>query len=77
MGNLIAFMIFTLVGGLVVYLTLVTDFSMANMAWDFSRRVNSVALALNAIPGANVIFSVLIVLFLVFLVRQVIKSKNE
>ena len=76
-GNLIAFLIFTLVGGLVVYLTLATDFSMANMAWDFSRRVNDAALALNAIPGANVLFSVLIALFLFFLVRQVIKSKNE
>ena len=83
MGNVISFFIFTLTGLLVLYLTLATDFSMAEMAQDFSGSIYEVTLWLNALPGANIIFLGAIGLFLFVIVRhaifpkKVVNTKNE
>lgn len=77
MGNLISFLIFTFTGSLVVYLTLATDFSMADMATGFSREISKVTLWLNALPGANVIFLVVIALFLFTIIKHALFRKNE
>src|SRR3989344_4433042 len=63
MGNLISFFIFTITGILIIYLTLATDFSMAEMAGGFSGGINNFALILNRIPYAEYIFGGLILLF--------------
>ena len=77
MGNLISFLIFTFTGSLVVYLTLATDFSMADMATGFSKEISKVTLWLNALPGANIIFLVVIGLFLIALIKYAVFRKNE
>jgi hypothetical protein len=75
-GNFISFLIFTVMGGLVVYLTLVTDFSMAEMADGFSDGINSVATKLDSIPGINVLFLILAAGFVFLVVRQALRDKN-
>lgn len=77
MGNVISFFIFTLTGLLVLYLTLATDFSMAEMAQGFSGRIYEVTLWLNSIPGANIIFSGAIALFLFVIVKYALFPKKE
>ena len=74
MGNVLSFLIFTLTGLLVVYLTLATDFSMAEMAQGFSGHINKATLWLNSMPGANLIFLGLITLFLFLIVRHALNS---
>lgn len=76
MGNFISFLIFTLTGALVVYLTLATDFSMAEMAQGFSGSVGSATVWLNNIPGANIIFLILIILFFGGIVKHAVSTKN-
>ncbi len=76
MGNVISFLIFTLTGILVVYLTLATDFSMAEMAQGFSDHINKATLWLNTIPGANIIFLAVIAVFLFAIVKHAISSKK-
>lgn len=76
MGNVISFFIFTLTGLLVLYLTLVTDFSMAEMALGFSEHINKSTLWLNAIPGANLIFLGAIALFLFVIVKHAVFPKK-
>lgn len=76
MGNVISFLIFTLTGLLVVYLTLATDFSMAEMAQGFSGHINKATLWLNAIPGANIIFLGVIAVFLFVIVKHALSSRE-
>lgn len=76
MGNVISFLIFTIMGGVVVYLTLATDFSMAEMAQGFSGHINKATLWLNSIPGADYIFLGIIALFLVAIVKHAF-SKDQ
>lgn len=76
-GNVISFLIFTLTGLLVVYLTLATDFSMAEMAGGFSESINSVTLKLNSIPGSNIIFTFLITLFLLLIIYKSFKQDGK
>lgn len=78
-GNLIAFIIFILTGMLIIYLTLATDFSMAEMAHGFSQGVGNLTLKLNAIPGANIIFFGIIVVFIIFVVKHslTLEASNE
>ena len=76
MGNVISFIIFTLTGLLVVYLTLATDFSMAEMAQGFSSNINGFAIWLNGIPGANSVFLIAIVMFIFVVIKHAFYSKN-
>ena len=76
-GNLISFLVFTFMGGLVIYLTLATDFSMSEMASGFSESINSLALKLNTIPEANALFTIIIVAFLAIIIKKAISSKNK
>lgn len=75
MGNVISFFIFTLTGILVVYLTLATDFSMAEMAQGFSGFINKATLWLNEIPGADIIFLGVMAVFLFVIVKHALSSK--
>lgn len=77
MGNVISFLIFTLMGSLVVYLALATDFSMTEMAQGFSDRLNNVALWLNSIPGANILFLFFIIVFLFVILKHSFTQKED
>ncbi len=77
MGNLISFLIFSSMGLLVIYLTLATDFSMAEMAMGFSENINSLTLRLNALPGANAIFLATILLFLVVILKHAFSTHDK
>ncbi|MFZ5425119.1 MAG: cytochrome c biogenesis CcdA family protein [Patescibacteria group bacterium] len=76
MGNVISFFIFTIMGFVIVYLALATDFSMAEMAQGFSENINSLALKLNSVPGANAIFLVAIVLFLTVIIKHALSTRD-
>ncbi|KKS22726.1 MAG: Cytochrome c biogenesis protein transmembrane region [candidate division WWE3 bacterium GW2011_GWA1_41_8] len=77
MGNLISFFIFTITGILIIYLTLATDFSMAEMAGGFSGGINNFALILNRIPYAEYIFGGLILLFAGLILKHALSTKDE
>lgn len=77
MGNVISFLIFTITGTLVVYLTLVTDFSMAEMAYGFSAQISKTALWLNGVPGLNAIFLTGLVLFIYVIIKHALYNKNS
>ena len=77
MGNVFSFFIFTLTGLLVLYLTLATDFSMAEMAQGFSGNINTATIWLNSLPGANVIFLILIILFFAGIVKHALFPKDR
>lgn len=76
MGNVISFLIFTLTGFLVAYLTLATDFSMSEMAQGFSGQINNVALRLNEIPGSGIIFLGVLGVFMFMIFKRVLPSKK-
>lgn len=76
-GNVISFLIFTLMGSVVVYLTLATDFSMAEMARGFSGHLSKATLWLNSIPGANLIFLGLIALFLFVVIKHALNFNDS
>ena len=60
MGNLISFAIFFLMGLLVIYLTLATDFSMAAASGFMQNIVYSLKNSLEAIPYLDTALAVLI-----------------
>ena len=74
MGNLISFLIFTLTGTLIIYLTLATDFSMAQMATGFSKGVSGFAQSINKLPGAEYIFGGVILIFVVAVLKHALSS---
>lgn len=77
MGNLISFLIFSSMGLLVMFLTLTTDFSMSEMAMGFSENVNNLTLKLNSIPGANILFLIVISTFLVFIIKHAFSTNSQ
>lgn len=77
MGNLISFLIFTIMGFIVFYLTLATDFTMGMAATRFSESITNITLRLNSMPGAQYIFLAVIGIFLFILINHVIKGNHD
>lgn len=76
-GNFIAFLIFSGMGFLVLYLTLTTDFSMAEGAKFVQDVVFSLQNFFERIPFANLIFGVLIVGVFVYLLVAGLKMNKD
>lgn len=76
-SNLISFTIFTIMGFLILYLVLATDFSMSSMAQGFSTGIGNFARLLNNLPGAQIIFGLIIIAVFVFFIWKSLGGKNN
>ena len=76
-SNLIYSLIFLVMGTLVIYLTLATDFSMAESAQKLAAIVAQLQQTLGQIPYINVLFGAAVLAIFGFLWYQTFRGKND
>ena len=75
-SNLIAGLIFLVMGTLVIYLTLATDFAMGEAAQWMGNLAAQIKQVFEQIPSANVIFGILILLVFGFLWAKALRNRK-
>ena len=76
-SNLISSLIFLVMGTLVIYLTLATDFSMAESAQKLTALVSQLQQTMGQIPYINVLFGAAVLAIFGFLWYQTFRGKND
>jgi len=76
-SNLISSLIFLGMGTLVIYLTLATDFSMAESAQKLTALVSQLQQTLGQIPYINVLFGAAVLAIFGFLWYQTFRGKKD
>jgi len=75
-GNLLAFLIFFSMGILVIYLTLATDFSMAEAAAWMVKLTTTIQQTLERIPGINILLGISVLALFGFFLKQSFKKER-
>jgi cytochrome c biogenesis protein CcdA len=76
-SNLISSLIFLVMGILVIYLTLATDFSMAEAAQKLTEIVTQLQQTLAKIPSADLLFGIAVLAVFGFLWYQTFRKKED